>query len=139
MVLHNMEFSAAIANPDILSNFRLYLKRSYCPETLEFMLAVTEIYLKTEKRDKKVQIAQEIRDTFLLDGSKSEINIDGATKKNLLQNIEDLSAGNKLSNRKSRSFTAPLSVSAALSDSGTILKSTVTDEGLDTLFEDAYR
>ena len=139
MVLHNLDFSAAMANPDILANFRQYLKRSYCPEPLEFMLAVTEKYLKEEKREKKVQIAQEIRDTFLLDGSKSEINIDGVTKKNLLQNIEDLCSGNKLSNRKSRSFNAPLSVSAALSDSGSILQSTVTSDGAETLFEEAYR
>jgi hypothetical protein len=140
MVLHNLDFAASMANPDLLANFHKYLKNSYCPEPLEFMLAVSEKYLKEEKREKKIQIAQEIRDRFLLDGSRSEINIDGYTKKNLLQSIEDLCAGNKLSNRKSRSFNAPLSVSAALSDTGSILQSTVTvNDGIDTIFEDAYR
>jgi hypothetical protein len=96
-------FERARETAEVEANFLEYLKRSYNVEPLQFLHAVEKDFKKEQDVNTKVTTAKNIIDTYVRDGCQLEINIDGFTKKRLMD-WYDAPQPDKLENLFEESF-----------------------------------
>jgi hypothetical protein len=84
-----LDFNKARSTPEVQANFHQYLVQSYNREPLEFLISVDE-YNQEKDLKTRIERAKQIAETYIKDGCRLEINIDGGSRKNLLGKINSL-------------------------------------------------
>jgi hypothetical protein len=87
---YDIRFEALFTVPEATTLFRSYLARSLNDDGFNFVLEVRELKANTTlSNEEKLAKILEIVDTYIVEGSQKEVNIDAATKKPVIKIVDE--------------------------------------------------
>jgi hypothetical protein len=90
----DIQIDLVFLNSDIRNNFLLFLRNMYAEELLLFLEAYNEF--KKASNEQKIELGTNLYNNFIRNGSKYEINAQGATKKPIFDAMESEHVNNSL-------------------------------------------